>query len=118
MSGMPLNHELVSLGGRFLRWARTAPGYRLFALDGIPPRPGLLRIAPGAGASIELEAWALPAEAFASFVAAVPAPLSIGTIALNDGSTVKGFLVEAQATHAARDISSFGGWRAFLAERD
>jgi allophanate hydrolase len=44
--------------------------------------------------------------------------LSIGTIALGDGSTVKGFLVEAQATERARDISSFGGWRAFLAARN
>jgi allophanate hydrolase len=42
-------------------------------------------------------------------------PLSIGTIKLSDGRSVKGFLVEAAATVGARDISSFGGWRAFLA---
>ncbi len=118
LSGMPLNHELVTRGGRFLRTASTAADYRLFALEGSPPRPGLLRVGPGAGASIELETWALPTEAFARFVAAVPSPLSIGTVALEDGSTVKGFLVEAQATQGARDISSFGGWRAFLTRRD
>jgi allophanate hydrolase len=28
---------------------------------------------------------------------------------------VKGFLVEASATEGARDITSFGGWRAFIA---
>jgi len=44
----------------------------------------------------------------------VPAPLTIGTITLADGRKVKGFLVEAAATAGARDISSFGGWRAFL----
>jgi allophanate hydrolase len=118
LSGMSLNHEVVALGGRFLRAASTAADYRLFALGGTPARPGLLRVQPDGGASIEIETWALPAEAFARFVAAVPAPLSIGTIALDDGSTVKGFLVEAQATRGARDISSFGGWRAFLAKRD
>jgi allophanate hydrolase len=49
---------------------------------------------------------------------AVPPPLSIGTIALADGREVKGFLVEADAVADARDISSFGSWRAFLASQD
>ena len=46
----------------------------------------------------------------------IPSPLSIGTIRLADGSGVQGFLVEAEAVHGARDISKFGGWRAFMAE--
>ena len=53
---------------------------------------------------------------FGRFVAAVPAPLSIGTLILADGRMVKGFLVEAEAVTGARDISEFGGWRAFLAQ--
>jgi allophanate hydrolase len=76
----------------------------------------MLRVVDGEGAGIELEIWALPAEAFGRFVAAVPAPLSIGTIKLDDGRTVKGFLVEAEAVRGARDITSFGGWRAFVAK--
>jgi len=112
---MPLNGELQSFGARFLEGATTAPSYRLFALEGKkPPRPGLLRVAEG-GAAITLEIWALPAEGFGRFVAAVPPPLSIGTLALADGRGVKGFLVEAAATQGARDISAFGGWRAFIA---
>jgi allophanate hydrolase len=47
-------------------------------------------------------------------VAAVPPPLSIGTITLADGRAVQGFLVEAQGIVGARDISSFGSWRAFM----
>ena len=50
-------------------------------------------------------------------VAAVPPPLSIGTLELGDGRGVEGFLVEAEAVAGARDISSFGGWRAFMARR-
>jgi allophanate hydrolase len=116
MSGMALNGEVIALGGRFLQRSRTAGDYRLFALEGGKvSRPGLLRVGQGVGQPIELEIWALPAEGFGRFVAAVPPPLSIGTIALHDGSTVKGFLVEAQATVGARDITSSGGWRAFLA---
>jgi allophanate hydrolase len=48
------------------------------------------------------------------FVSKVPAPLSIGTVRLADGTAPKGFLVEAQATIGARDISDLGGWRAFV----
>ena len=116
MSGMPLNDELKSYGARFLQASETAPDYRLFALNGQPPaRPGMLRVAAGQGTSVALEIWALPAEGFGRFVAAVPSPLSIGTLTLADGRHVKGFLVESDAVNGARDISDFGGWRKFVA---
>jgi allophanate hydrolase len=116
LSGMVLNGELMALGGRMLEATRTAPDYKLYALDTAPPKPGMLRVQAGTGTSIELEIWALPAAAFATFVAAVPPPLSIGTIRLADGRGVKGFIVEAADINGARDISAFSGWRAFVAE--
>ena len=117
LSGMPLNAELKSFGARFLQRTTTAARYRLFALtDTAPPKPGLLRVDTENGVAIEVEVWAMPAENFGRFVAAVPPPLSIGTLALADGRGVPGFLVEAAATRGARDISSFGGWRAFMAQ--
>ncbi|QFR33878.1 allophanate hydrolase [Ancylobacter sp. TS-1] len=115
MSGLPLNHELVMRGGRFLRGVRTAPAYRLYALPGGPPaRPGLVRAAEG-GAAIEVEIWSLPRAAFGDFIAGVPAPLTIGTVVLEDASAVKGFLCEAHVMAGARDITGGGGWRAALA---
>jgi len=114
LSGLPLNGELQALGARLLQTTRTAPEYRLFLLPTQPPKPGLLRAA--AGAAIEIEVWSLSIEAFGRFVASVPSPLSIGTVELGDGARVKGFLAEAAATKGARDISEFGGWRAFLAQ--
>jgi allophanate hydrolase len=117
LSGMPLNGELRAAEGRLIERAATAPHYRLYALSGArPPKPGLLRVRNGAGAAIEVEVWALSESAFGRFVAAVPPPLSIGTLELGDGRKVKGFLVEAEAVAGARDISSFGGWRAFMAQ--
>jgi allophanate hydrolase len=114
MKGLPLNGQLTDRGGRLEAATRTAPLYRLYALPGGPPqRPGLVRIAQG-GAAIELEVWSLPADAFGSFVSAIPAPLGIGTITLADGSTVRGFLCESYATAGATDITRFGGWRAYL----
>ncbi len=56
----------------------------------------------------------MPLANYGSFVALIPAPLGIGTLTLADGSTAQGFLCEAHATAAARDISHFGGWRAYL----
>ena len=118
MSGLPLNRELTSRGARFLRACRTAPVYGLHALAGGPPaRPGLVRRS-GGGDAIELEVWALPKERFGDFIAGVPAPLCIGTVALGDGTLVKGFLCESQGLSGSTDITGFGGWRAYLDSRN
>ncbi|MGH8567835.1 MAG: allophanate hydrolase [Gammaproteobacteria bacterium] len=114
MSGLPLNSELLRLGGRFLGPARTAPHYRLYCLDAFTPaRPGLLRQEPGA--TIEVEVWELPIAAFGILVAGIPAPLAIGRVEIETGEAVAGFLCEAHATEGARDITSYGGWREYLA---
>ena len=113
LSGMPLNHQLTDLGGILTRRTRTAARYRLYALpDSQPPKPGLIR--SDDGQPIELEVWQLSYEAFGRFVSKVPAPLAIGTIELEDGTEVQGFLCEAYAVEGAPDISAFGGWRAFV----
>jgi allophanate hydrolase len=117
LSGMALNGELTELGGRLLEATATAADYRLYALDTTPAKPGMLRVAPGTGSSIALEVWALSAAAFGKFVAAIPPPLSIGTVRLADGRGVKGFIVEPADISGARDISGFGGWRKFMAEK-
>ena len=104
-----------SLRVRLLRTTQTTDAYRLHALAGtVPPKPGLVRGAPGSGAAIEVEVCALTPAAFGSFVAAIPPPLGIGTLQLVDGTTVKGFICEPAALTGAKDITAFGGWRAFL----
>lgn len=118
MSGLALNHELTELGGRFSRAVETKPDYRFFALpDGPPFRPGLLRVEAGSGVAIATEVWTLSPQAFGSFVSRIPSPLGIGTLSLADGTSPKGFLVEAEAIRAAEDISAYGGWRAFIAAK-
>jgi allophanate hydrolase len=113
MSGLPLNHQLTERGARLAYKSRTARNYRLFALtDFKPPRPGLVR--DDAGGAIEVEVWEVPASAFGGFVDGIPAPLGIGTLALENGRQVKGFLCEAHATRGAREITSLGSWRQFI----
>jgi allophanate hydrolase len=113
LSGQPLNHQLTSRGGRLVRSGRTAAAYRLYALAGtVPPKPGLVHVGEG-GSSIEIEIWELDADAFGTFLELVPAPLAIGTLDLEDGTSVKGFVCEPRALEGATDITHFGGWRAY-----
>ena len=116
LSGMPLNHELTSRNARFLRAGPTTKDYKLFALAGGPPfRPGLMRVPEGTGSQIATEVWALSAEGLGSFITGVPAPLGIGTTRLADGTSAKGFILEAEGIVGAKDVSEFGGWRNYIA---
>ncbi len=117
LAGMPLHWQLTSRGARFVRACRTQASYRLFVVpDSAPPKPALVHSAVG-GAAIEVEIYELEAAAFGEFVAEVPPPLAIGTVALEDGESVKGFVGEARASEGAREITHLGGWRRFIAER-
>ncbi|MBO9197837.1 allophanate hydrolase [Rhizobium sp. 16-449-1b] len=116
LTGMPLNHELTTLGGRLVKTCRTARDYRLFALSGtVPAKPGLIREPGFAGNGLEVEVWTLPADGFGRFVQKIPAPLGIGKIALDDGASISGFLCEAHAVANAVEVTSHGGWRAYIA---
>jgi allophanate hydrolase len=115
LDGQPLNWQLLEGGARKLFTTRTRDAYQLYALAGtVPPKPGLVRVESG-GAAIEVEVWELPLRYFGRFVAEIPAPLGIGSVELDDGSTTKGFICEPWALAGARDITSHGGWRAYLA---
>ncbi|GAA0306478.1 allophanate hydrolase [Kineococcus aurantiacus] len=112
LSGQPLNHELVAAGASLVGPVSTAPQYRLFALDTVPPKPGMVRDADGA--SIEGEVWRLPARGFGTFTAALPQPMTIGAVTLSDGRVVRGFLAEPAALAGAREITASGSWPAAL----
>jgi len=115
LRGLPLNWQLLNNDAVFVRSCTTAPLYRLYELpNSTPPKPGLVRVAEG-GVSIEVELWQMPLGGFGAFVDLIPPPLAIGSLVLDSGEIVKGFLCESIAVGSARDISVLGGWRAFLA---
>ena len=112
LTGQPLNFQLTERNARLIRTVKTTSDYKLFALTNTKPqKPGLIRVPGFAGPGIEAEIWSLSAEAFGSFVAAIPAPLGIGTAQMNDGTTVKCFICEPYAVEGMPDITHFGGWR-------
>jgi len=114
LKDMPLHWQLTSRDARFVGEAKTAPAYRLYAMaDSVPPKPALVHGSDGA--AISLEIYELDMAAFGSFVAEVPPPLAIGTVTLDDGSLVKGFVAEPRAIVNAEDITDLGGWRAYMA---
>lgn len=113
LSGQPLNPQLAALGARLDRTTTTAPVYRLHALRTDPPKPGLVHVGAG-GAGIEAEIWRLPAEGLGRLLTTLPRPMALGSVELADGTRVPGFLCEPGALAQAEDITSYGGWRAYL----
>jgi allophanate hydrolase len=114
MRGEPLNHELTGLGATFSGSCRTAPLYRMYALEGAIARPALTR-SDADGHSLEGELWSLPTEAMGTLLARIKSPLGLGKVVLADESVRIGFICEAGAIGGARDISEFGGWRRYRA---
>ncbi|WP_246128020.1 allophanate hydrolase-related protein, partial [Amycolatopsis rhizosphaerae] len=112
LRGQPLNGQLTALGARFRGDVLTAPRYRMVALPAVPPKPGILPAADGA--AIEGERWTLSPAALGRFLAGLPGPMTLGEIELEDGSTAIGFQCAAGLAGQARDITAFGGWRAYL----
>jgi hypothetical protein len=114
LRGQPLNPQLLDLAARFVEATTTAAAYRMFTLDTVPAKPGVVRV-PGRGAALAVEVWALDAAAFGTFVAGLPAPMAIGRVELADGRELPGFLVEPWALEDTEDITVHGGWVAYRA---
>ncbi|MEU2334036.1 allophanate hydrolase [Streptomyces sp. NPDC013172] len=113
LTGQPLNAQLLAQGAVLDRTTTTAPAYRLHALRTEPPKPGLVYVGEG-GAAIETEVWTLPAEGLGRLLAALPRPMTLGTVELADGTTAPGYLCEPSALTDAEDITRYGGWRNHL----
>jgi len=118
LTGQPLSGQLTERDARLALTCRTSSEYRLYALaNTTPPKPGLVREPGHGGPGIEIEVWLVPEDRFGGFVAAVPPPLAIGSVQLESGAWVKGFVCEPAALAGAQEITSFGGWRNYLAQR-
>ena len=109
-----MNANLVGAGATFVREARTAPVYRLWSID--DRHPAMIRV-DGGGAAIALEIWSVPPEGLASILLKEPPGLCIGKVRLEDGSETLGVLGEPALCEGMIEITSYGGWRAYVAAR-
>lgn len=114
LRGQPLEHQLTGRGARWAGPITTAPHYRLYALDTVPPKPGLIRVGDG-GAPIVGERWLLSPAALGEFLAELPAPMLLGKVELDDGRWITGFGCDHIAPTQGRDITEYRGWLAAMA---
>jgi allophanate hydrolase len=115
MEGLSLNWQLKDLGAQFVQKSKTSSYYNFFALTNLNPvRPGLLRSSNEAGNAINLEIWRMPKKNFGKFIEYIQPPLCIGSIELENGKWIKGFLCEKSGTADAKDISKIGDWREYI----
>lgn len=115
MRGLELNPNMLAAGARFVREDATAACYRIWSID--DRHPAMLRT-PNEGASVAVEIWAVPRQGLAGILATEPPGLSIGKVLLGDGSVVLGVLGEPFLCEGRREITSYGGWRSYVAARD
>lgn len=114
MRGLALNANLVDIGAAFVRDDETDACYRIWSIG--DRHPAMLRT-PGEGARVAVEIWNVPAEGLASVLLREPPGLAIGKVVLRDGSTVLGVLGEPFLCTGEREITSYGGWRAYMASK-
>ena len=116
LKGQPLSYQLETLGAEFVKTCFTSSNYKMYLLDnGKVKKPGLVRLPEGQnGSSFEIDIWSLPINKLGNFLLLIPPPLGLGTLFLEDGMQVKGFISESIILEEGIDISQYAGWRAYL----
>jgi gamma-glutamylcyclotransferase (GGCT)/AIG2-like uncharacterized protein YtfP len=111
MRGLELHRNLS--GAEFLGEAETAPRYRVYSID--DRHPGMFEVASD-GVAISGELYRVPDDVLRQVEAGEPPNLYRGPVTLADGRVVDGILYPRELAEAGhRDISSYGGWRAYRA---
>jgi len=115
MRGLALHRNLD--GAEFLEACETAPRYRLYSIGDV--HPGMFEVGPAeSGVAVPGELYRLAEDVLRRVEAGEPQHLYRGPVHLCDGRVVDGILFprdKAEGVHP--DISSYRGWRAYLAAR-
>ncbi len=113
MRGLKLNPNMLAAKATFVREAKTESVYRIWTVN--DEHPAMVRVTDGKGVQVALEVWSVPAAGLASILLNEPPGLSIGKVKLEDGSTVLGVLGEPALVEGQKEITRYGGWRAYIA---
>jgi hypothetical protein len=114
MRGLKLNPNMVAAKATFVRETKTEAAYRLWTIN--DEHPAMLRVTDGTGVTVAVEVWSVPPAGLAGILLNEPPGLCIGKVRLEDGSIVLGVLGEPALVEGHREITKYGGWRAYLAE--
>ncbi len=82
----------------------------------------MIKVNDGSGTSIYLELFKLPTENVGRFLEQIPPPLGLGTLDLEDGGSVKGFICEgyvasANSGYEVEDITHLRSWLEFVKQQ-
>ena len=113
MRGLKLNPNMKAAGAEFVREAMTEPAYRLWTID--DDHPAMVRVTDGSGVKVAVEVWSVPAQGLAAILLKEPPGLTIGKVRLDDGNTILGVIGEPALVEGHKEISLYGGWRAYIA---
>jgi carbamate kinase len=113
MRGLKLNANMMEAGATFVRETTTEPAYRIWSIN--DQYPAMMHVSDGTGARVTVEVWSVPRGGLAKIFFKEPPGLSIGKVRLDDGSTVLGVLGEPALVAGQREITAYGGWRAYIA---
>lgn len=112
MRGLKLNHHMIAAKATFVREAATEPVYRLWSVR--DEHPAMIHVIDGSGSAVHVEVWAVPLEGLSGLLQDEPSGLAIGKVRLDDGSEVLGVLGESVLAEGQREITEYGGWRAYV----
>jgi hypothetical protein len=112
MRGLKYNPHMIAAKATFVREAATEPAYRLWSVH--DDHPAMIHVTDGTGRTVNVEVWAVPLEGLAGLLEDEPPGLAIGKVRLDDGSVVLGVLGESVLVEGQREITGYGGWRAYV----
>jgi gamma-glutamylcyclotransferase (GGCT)/AIG2-like uncharacterized protein YtfP len=114
MRGGAVHHTIEAQP--FLGEVQTAPRYRFFSVR--DEFPGLVRVGEGGGV-VRGELYDVPLEVLRdSFLPHEPAELELGAVELDDGRAALCMILRSGEAERHREITEYGGWRAYRAAQD
>ena len=112
MRGLALCPNLLNVGATFEREAQTEPAYRIWSIG--DRYPAMIKVRDG-GTAIAVEVWNAPLAGLGIVLSQEPPGLAIGKVRLEDGEEVLGVIGESLTVEGQKEITQYGGWRAYQA---
>ena len=110
MRGLALNPNLLNVDATFEREAQTESAYRLWSID--DNYPAMIKVRSG-GIADAVEVWQVPLAGLGIILSQEPPGRAIGKVMLQDGEEVLGVIGEPLTVDGKKEITEFGGWRAY-----
>jgi hypothetical protein len=110
MRGLELNDNLLAIGATFSWETTTEAAYRMWSIG--DRHPAMIKVTTG-GVAIVVEVWLVPSDGLSKLLRSEPPGLCIGKVKLADGVEVLGVLGEPFLCEGEREITEWGGWRAY-----